>query len=151
MLTVVAFSAATANPHGDPSQYTYTHSVSLDPDEPPPPPPQEDPVVCSSSLMYGEGFLISSQAMMVSGGDLFGQIDYSDDFDDSEDENDDDDDDDDGHSSMLSTASLRRATANGTPWKSRSENKPSSDKDIPSSRRASSATVLRRRLAFLRL
>ena len=71
--------------------------------------------VVSSSLLYDEGCLVCSEALMCSGGDMimddmvshpFFESDYEQD---SDDDDEDDDDDDDGHSSMLSNASLRRA------------------------------------------
>lgn len=67
--------------------------------------------VVSSSLLYEGGCLVSSEAMMCSGGDLSSfmtSFDIDSDLDYSDDE-DEDDDEDDGHSSMLSNASLRRS------------------------------------------
>eukprot|EP00545_Synedropsis_sp_CCMP1620_P012457 CAMPEP_0119006562 /NCGR_PEP_ID=MMETSP1176-20130426/2369_1 /TAXON_ID=265551 /ORGANISM="Synedropsis recta cf, Strain CCMP1620" /LENGTH=168 /DNA_ID=CAMNT_0006958491 /DNA_START=62 /DNA_END=568 /DNA_ORIENTATION=- len=99
------------------SEYTFTQNISLDPDDdgPQQPPNSSKTILCASSLLYDDGeFLVTSQAMMINGGDLTPPAfdDYSD-LDDSDDE---DDDDNDGHSSMLSNSSVRRslASANGS-------------------------------------
>lgn len=70
------------------------------------------PSVIASSVIYDGECYVSSEAMMCNGGG--GEIDsftYNDLFEDYEEPSDDEDDDDDndGHSSMLSTASLRRS------------------------------------------
>lgn len=104
-----------------PSHYTFSQHISVDPatilDESPEttiePEETESPSVVESSLMYSGGFLVSSQAMMISGGESFFSNSLAaqwvdSDFDEDE-EDDDDDDDDDGHSSMLSNASLQRS------------------------------------------
>ena len=81
--------------------------------------------IMASSLVYEEGWFVSSQALMCSGGENpflnthdynpLDHLDYSEE--DFTDEDEDEDDEDDGHSSMLSNASVRRRTkamADGT-------------------------------------
>ena len=75
----------------------------------------EPPSIISSSVLYDGECYFSAEAMMCNGGGwdttMNRYINYDDQFDfeagDSSDEDDDNDDDNDGHSSMLSTASLR--------------------------------------------
>ena len=115
-LTIVAVAQASHNFNHDPSsQYTFSQSVSLDPEDlvqplPPTLPSPSSSLVCSTLICDGE-FLFS--AMMINGGDIHPTPGR--DYEDSEDDDDNNDDDDDGHSSMLSNVSLRRsvATANG--------------------------------------
>jgi hypothetical protein len=117
-LTIFAVAQASHNFNHDlSSQYTFTQSVSLDPEDPVQPlpptlPPTSSSLVCSTLICDGE-FLVS--AMMINGGDIHPTPGR--DFEDSDDDNDNNDDDDDGHSSMLSNTSLRRsvATASGGP------------------------------------
>lgn len=68
-----------------------------------------------SSSLSDDGYILTSQALMCNGGDLFSSLPTI--LGESDDESDDDDDDDDGHSSMLSNASLKRArvSSNGAP------------------------------------
>lgn len=115
------------------SEYTFTQNVSIDPDDDGPHQPEapegSNTVLCSSLLYDGE-FLVTSQAMMINGGDLNPPaFDQFSDFDDTDDDEDDDDDND-GHSSMLSNSSVRRslATANGASSYSRPK---SQDKNKP--------------------
>jgi hypothetical protein len=78
---------------------------------------EADPHIVSSSLLYssddeeGEDCLVSSQAIMCHGGDLFPSSEFIYESDDEQEDEDDEDDEDDGHSSMLSNASLRRSRA----------------------------------------
>ena len=94
--------------------------------------------IVSSSLLYDGGCLVSSQALMCNGGDLFMEnMPSQHTFFDSEYENDsddDDDDDDDGHSSMLSNASVRRSrvSTSGVPTNAGSKDRVAS-KEVPPS------------------
>jgi hypothetical protein len=119
------------------SRYLFTQHVSVDPDE--------DSVnlsseteslafysdseeqmdesassLVSSSLLYDGGCLMSSQALMCNGGDLFLDTNMPL-FDPDYETDDEDDDDDDGHSSMLSNASVRRARASANGVSTNSE------------------------------
>lgn len=71
------------------------------------------PSVIASSVLYDGECYVSSEAMMCNGGggeiNSFTYNDLFDDFDEEPSDDEDDDDDNDGHSSMLSTASLRRS------------------------------------------
>jgi hypothetical protein len=114
LFTLIVIAAAQAShnfDHNPSSQYTFSQSVSLDPEDPVQPLPPTLPstsssMVCSTLICDGE-FLVS--AMMINGGDLHQTPGR--DFEDSDDDNDNNDDDDDGHSSMLSNTSLRRSVA----------------------------------------
>mmetsp|Transcript_21239 Transcript_21239/g.32069 ORF Transcript_21239/g.32069 Transcript_21239/m.32069 type:complete len:161 (-) Transcript_21239:2107-2589(-) len=109
---VACFHDPASNHPNLPSQYTFTQSVAIDPDE-----RSSDAVksespssIVSSSMMYYGRYLVSSEAIFISGGDVFTGVGDSTYYSsDNTDDSDDDDDDDDGHSSMLSNASLRRA------------------------------------------
>lgn len=110
---VASFHDPASNHPNSPSQYTFTKSVAIDPDE-----RSSDAVksespssIISSSMMYYGRYLVSSEAIFISGGDVFTGVGDSTHYssDNTDDSDDDDDDDDDGHSSMLSNASLRRA------------------------------------------
>lgn len=73
------------------------------------------PSIVASSVLYDGDCYVSSEAMMCNGGGVDSLIDrfiYDDlfeDYDEEPSDDEDDDDDNDGHSSMLSTASLRRS------------------------------------------
>ena len=86
------------------SHVDYHEELSFEPED-----LSDSSSIVSSSLIYEGGCFVSSEAMMINGGDSIMQADESDfDEDFSDDE---DDDEDDGHSSMLSNASLRRSRA----------------------------------------
>lgn len=136
--TVKGSSDSNFNPSDGASRYLFMQHVSVDPDgdsvnlsseteslafysDSEDQMDESSSSIVSSSLLYDGGCLMSSQALMCNGGDLFMNSYMSphpvfDPETDDEDE-DDDDDDDDGHSSMLSNASVRRAraSANGVP------------------------------------
>lgn len=122
----------------------YSQSVTLDLSSDNCAEPRNDdlePQIVANELVYsddeGEECLVSSQAIMCNGGELFsteltqegapGFVDLQEDTE-SDDENEDDDDDNDGHSSMLSNASLHRTRAfAGGPSSSTSSSSSSED------------------------
>ena len=122
VLLITALVADTACASTDPSlPYTAFQQISIQVDENDshsllPMAPDDDllPTVMASQL-YDEGCLVSSHAMMISGGDsFFGNRGLDITITNLEDEDSDDDDDNDGHSSMLSNASLRKSKVSVT-------------------------------------
>jgi Mitochondrial carrier protein len=129
IVAAVSLTVHSAHASTDPNLPAYTsfQQISLDleqhtHDESPIPtttpttplaPQSEDTATILPSVMsiYEGGCLVSSQAMMISGGDMFfGSSGFASSFSEADEDSDDDDDDDnDGHSSMLSNASLRRS------------------------------------------
>jgi hypothetical protein len=115
LLAALLSVAAQAWSDSSASEYTFTQSISLDPEDDGAHESDASSSVLSCSSSYDGEFLVTSM-MINGGGDCLSPFDnYFSDFDDDDSEDDDDDDDNDGHSSMLSNTSLRRslASANG--------------------------------------
>jgi hypothetical protein len=113
LMIVVSLAAHIALASTDPSlPYTAFQQFSLEIDSHDEPKAPEGDILSSvmASQLYDGGCLVSSHAMMISGGESsFASSGLPTTFLDVEDEDSDDDDDNDGHSSMLSNAALRRS------------------------------------------